>query len=360
MKPLSTAVILLAATGLYLPAHAASTQPDSLYTTLNGPDCKVVSSNADQGSASGRCPGVGDYKLDWQEGDLRQTINVIAPNGKEFPLELWSTVASGFSALGDKAEWRVKKDGKKTTPIALVVRYNVSEDPDKPEKTTSYLTISKITADEVCVTDVVKPGKDANQQARDLADVAASKPCKGSGGEESAKPAQEKSATASARFLCKADEQVVFGCHSKGKMISLCASSDVSASKGYLQYRFGKPGNIELAYPAQQEPPKGNFWHSFEPYSGGYSERVRFENSKVQYVVFEDMISTGPSSPDKEMHQGVGILMPGKQATSRLCDGSGSLRDGETTQGFVFDHASMDIGDLMDKEDFNFDLELHQ
>lgn len=182
MNMLPKTAMFLAMLGLAVPVGAASSKIDSMYTDLSGKACKDTESG-DYGG-KGRCPGVAGYMLDWAEDDLRQTINVIDPKGRDFPLELWSTVSSGFSALGEKAEWRVSKDGNKIKPLALIVRYNVSEDPDKPEKTTSYLTVSKITPNEVCVTDVVKPGKDANEQARKLADVAASKPCKvaGSGG----------------------------------------------------------------------------------------------------------------------------------------------------------------------------------
>ena len=95
-------------------------------------------------------------------------------------MDFWSTVSGGFSAVGEKAEWRVEKTATKKRPIALIVRFNVSEDPENPEKTTSYLVVSKITANETCVTDVVKPSSNANQQARMLADSAATKACKSS------------------------------------------------------------------------------------------------------------------------------------------------------------------------------------
>ncbi|EIJ36008.1 hypothetical protein [Thiothrix nivea] len=167
---------------LALPAGAASAKIDSVYTSLDTQDCTTLQADeAEVGYYKGRCPGAGGYQLDLIEGDLRQTLNVLRPAGKEFPLELWSTVSSGFSSLGSKAEWRVKKEGKKIIPIALIVRYNVSENLEKPDKTTSYLVVSKMTADEICVTDVVKPVKNANQKARDLADVAISKPCLGTG-----------------------------------------------------------------------------------------------------------------------------------------------------------------------------------
>ncbi|MBU0656617.1 MAG: hypothetical protein KJ914_15965 [Gammaproteobacteria bacterium] len=181
MKKSFKALALLFMAGSLLSAHAAAVKIDSIYSNLSGNSCEGLDGNEQEGWAKGRCKGTAGYNLVWQEDDIRQALDVIDPSGKAFPLDLWTTVSSGFSSLGDKAEWRVEKRGKQITPIAMIVRYNVSEDPEKPEKTTSYLVVSKITADEVCVTDVVKPAGNANQQARDLADVAASKPCKSNG-----------------------------------------------------------------------------------------------------------------------------------------------------------------------------------
>lgn len=150
----------------------------SIYTDLTTEKCKTIESNPDEaGSYKGECAGVGGYKLEVLEGDLRQSINVVAPSGKKSELNLWSNVSAAFSALGEKAEWRVKGEGVKAKPIALIVRYNAAENPEKPEQNTSYLVVSKITGDGACVTDVVKPSKDANVEARRLADKSADKPC---------------------------------------------------------------------------------------------------------------------------------------------------------------------------------------
>lgn len=152
---------------------------ESIYTDLASEKCKTLESNPDEGgSYRGECVGVSGYKLEVLEGDLRQTINVVKPDGKKSELELWNKVSSGFSALGDKAEWRVVRKGEDVKPFALIVRYNASENHEKPEQTTSYLVIVKIAKDSACVTDVVKPGKNQNEKARELADASAKKPCK--------------------------------------------------------------------------------------------------------------------------------------------------------------------------------------
>lgn len=173
--------ILLISTAILLGASAASPQvkpPQSIYTDLASEKCRTIESNANEGgSYRGLCAGVGGYQLEVLEGDLRQTINVIAPNRKKYELELWNKVSSGFSAVGDKAEWRVARTGKTVTPSAVIFRFNASDNPEKPEQNTSYLVVVKITKTTACVTDVIKPSLNANARARKSADAAVNKPC---------------------------------------------------------------------------------------------------------------------------------------------------------------------------------------
>ncbi len=154
-----------------------SSQDDSVYTDLSAEKCKTIEVNENEEWSVQKCDGAFGYSLEVAEGDLRQTITVIAPNGKRHDLDLWSVVSGGFSAVGEKAEWRFRTEGGSRVPFALIVRFNVSEDPENPEKATSYLTVSKITDGEICVTDVVKPVANANVKARELAAGAGERPC---------------------------------------------------------------------------------------------------------------------------------------------------------------------------------------
>jgi hypothetical protein len=150
---------------------------ESLYTSMSTKACRTIkSTSAEGGSYVGICPGVAGYKLQSEEGDLRQNIQVITPAGKKHSLELWSVVGSSFSSLGPKAEWRIKRNGAKVTPIALIVRYNVA-DPENSSKSTSWLAVAKITSEKICVTDKIAPGANANVDARAAADKAGNKPC---------------------------------------------------------------------------------------------------------------------------------------------------------------------------------------
>jgi hypothetical protein len=54
-----------------------------------------------------------------------------------------------------------------------------------------------------------------------------------------------------AASLCGASEVAVFSCQLKEnkKFVSLRSSKDLSDKSGFLQYRYGTPGKIELRYP---------------------------------------------------------------------------------------------------------------
>jgi hypothetical protein len=151
---------------------ASFAQNTSVYTPTSDKICKAQKS-PEYGDYVGICPGTAGYKIELIEGDLRQTLNIISPNKKKQELNLTSFY-SGFSAVGEKLEWRIKKG----VPVALIARYNVADPEGVKEKGTSYLMVAKISKSQSCVTDVVYPGPKQNEEARRLADAAASKPCK--------------------------------------------------------------------------------------------------------------------------------------------------------------------------------------
>lgn len=164
---------------LLLSAITALAQANSsLYTPLAEKQCKAIKGPDPQtNDYEGRCRGVAGYTLIVTEGDLRQNVTVITPKGARHSLDLWEVISGGFSSVGAKAEWRMAKQDKKLVPVALIIRYNANEDPESPNKQTSYLAVTKITDTEICVTDKISPGASMNDDARRAADAAATKPC---------------------------------------------------------------------------------------------------------------------------------------------------------------------------------------
>lgn len=159
-------------------ATAVAQSNRSVYTPLGDKDCrKIKSAEAGDDGYEGRCRGTAGYSLLLREGDLRQNLTVITPQGKQHSLDLWSVVSGAFSSVGPKAEWRLAPQKGKLVPVALIIRYNASEDPESPNKITSYLAVAKITPTEICITEKISPGYKANEDARRAADVASTKPC---------------------------------------------------------------------------------------------------------------------------------------------------------------------------------------
>ncbi|HKS29872.1 MAG TPA: hypothetical protein VJS44_18760 [Pyrinomonadaceae bacterium] len=157
-------------------ALASAQAVESVYTDFK--NCKTLEQDDEAaGYLLEECRGVGGYKLRVRSQDDRQDIAVLTPNGTEHELNLGQIGGGGFSGLGEKVEWRVKREGGKIVPIALIVRFNVVTDPSTPEKSTSYLVVSKITSRQVCRIGEVDPGPNANQQARRMADGSAARPC---------------------------------------------------------------------------------------------------------------------------------------------------------------------------------------
>ena len=170
-------LILILLTFFSYSGFAQTEKIESIYTDFGDKNCKKLKLDPEDGILyRGECRGVGGYKLIFYESEHHQSLDLIAPDGKKFDLKLQISAAPSF--LGQKAEWRVRKVGKKIIPTALIVRMNVLDDPDDREKTRSFLLVIKITKDAACMTDKIEPSvKDQNEKARELADVAAEKPC---------------------------------------------------------------------------------------------------------------------------------------------------------------------------------------
>jgi hypothetical protein len=169
MKPILLAIGLI----LIFSIAGVAQKNTSVYTSTRAESCRTIESNPDEGGTyEGECRGVAGYKVRVMEGDLRQALDVITPGKKRFELIKWG-LFGGFSLIGDKIEWRMKRG----MAVALIARYSVA-DGENPSKSKSYLIVSKIGAKSSCVTDIVDPMAKQNEKARELADTAAGRPCK--------------------------------------------------------------------------------------------------------------------------------------------------------------------------------------
>lgn len=161
---------------------AQNNKIESIYTDFGDKNCKELENQTPEDGLLyvGECRGVGDYKLIFYESEHHQSLDLIAPDGRKFDLNLIISAAPSY--LGKVAEWRVRREGEKVIPLALIVRMNVFNDGNDPEKAESFLLVTKITKDAACLVEKVPPiGMAQNEKARIIADASAEKPCINSG-----------------------------------------------------------------------------------------------------------------------------------------------------------------------------------
>ena len=111
--------------------------------------------------------------------------------------------------------------------------------------------------------------------------------------------------------LCAKDERVIFSCPVKrpAKIVSVCASKDLAADRGYLQYRFGLPGKIELEYPKDRTGTQQKFKYSHYFRAQFDTTSLGFTIDGYEYSVFADY--NGEEKPAMSS-QGVSVTPPGK------------------------------------------------
>lgn len=91
------------------------------------------------------------------------------------------------------------------------------------------------------------------------------------------------------KSLCEANEQTIWSCSTvKNKLASVCASKDLTADSGYVQYRFGILGKIELEFPKDRDGSQKAFKYSRYTRPLVTMLRLSFENAGVVYEIHDD------------------------------------------------------------------------
>jgi hypothetical protein len=162
-------------------AEPANVEPKgritSVYTPLSGQRCTTTKEDKRNGGFVKACPGVAGCRLLIALQDERMSVTVVTPDNKEHPLNYRDVITEGASRLGMLAEWRVIYRDGKVTPLALIVRVYAEGTDFRRVRNTSYLTVSKLTPTEICVTDRIPTGTSANEQARRAAIASAGRAC---------------------------------------------------------------------------------------------------------------------------------------------------------------------------------------
>ncbi len=128
-----------------------------------------------------------------------------------------------------------------------------------------------------------------------------------------------------AQSLCTAKEIVVFTCKAKGELVSACASRDISAHGGYLQFRIGKGHRVDVSYPASRKRTSniGTFGYAYVG-QGPPGHHVLLADGHNVYGI----ITTDGRGPQYGGDETAFVWQyDGKTAASRVCDNLASPTD---------------------------------
>jgi hypothetical protein len=111
--------------------------------------------------------------------------------------------------------------------------------------------------------------------------------------------------------LCAKDERVIFSCPIRrpAKIVSLCASKNLTADTGYVQYRFGLPAKVELEYPKDRSGAQQKFQYTHYFRAQVDLTEISFNSEGYEYQITDDY--NGEEKPVQSI-QGLSVKAPGK------------------------------------------------
>src|SRR2546430_3735823 len=111
--------------------------------------------------------------------------------------------------------------------------------------------------------------------------------------------------------LCAKDERIIFSCPVKrpAKIVSLCASKDLTSERGYLQYRFGVPEKIELEFPQSKTGTQQKFQYTHYFRAQVDLTEISFSINGYEYQITDDYNAEEKSA---QISQGGSENAPGK------------------------------------------------
>ena len=133
--------------------------------------------------------------------------------------------------------------------------------------------------------------------------------------------------------LCESTEKIVFSCTvgKASKIVSLCSSKDLTKDRGYLQYRFGLPGKIELEFPKQRKQTQSAFKYSHYFRAQFDQTEISFTSDNYEYAIFDDY--NGEQKPAQH-DQGIRITSPNSKETTLTCRSRAKAQYGDLAEVF--------------------------
>jgi hypothetical protein len=90
--------------------------------------------------------------------------------------------------------------------------------------------------------------------------------------------------------LCARNENVVWSCElmKERKLASVCSSKELDKTSGYVQYRFGRAGQVEMEFPRERTNTQGAFKYSRYTRPLVTYLKLEFVNGGFTYIINDD------------------------------------------------------------------------
>ncbi|WP_322059488.1 hypothetical protein [Paraburkholderia sp. J63] len=120
--------------------------------------------------------------------------------------------------------------------------------------------------------------------------------------------------------LCNEGESVVFSCEVGKAYASVCASQDLSPTQGYIQYRHGQPGHLDMEYPSVSSSRMAVFKAGSLIFSGGGGAWLRIVRNSFSYTIFT---ASGKWAKNGGIADAAGVVVKknNRDIASKSCSG---------------------------------------
>jgi hypothetical protein len=97
--------------------------------------------------------------------------------------------------------------------------------------------------------------------------------------------------------LCAQNERAVWSCETvkERKLVSICSSQVLDKMRGYVQYRFGRVGQVEMEFPRERVNTQAAFTYSRYTRPLVTYLKLEFVNNGFTYTISDD--SNGEEKP---------------------------------------------------------------
>ena len=171
---MKTKILLMLFSSFFLLPLGYAASFGSSYATIAKEHCTSQPRRAGEQTIVQKCPSFKDIGISIVKDDVQQYI-VLSRNNQQYPLIFKETTTknSTRTTLGPTIEWRLNRS-RTNSVVGMIMRVYVHTSATKKR---SFLVVSKVTPQTICIVGSIPPQRNQNKQARVMVDNSANMPC---------------------------------------------------------------------------------------------------------------------------------------------------------------------------------------